>query len=253
MQRLSFCRWCVLLITCAALACTLNAQTTERPISDFLAAQGQTSQFFPPVADLLGWAQGMCASGGLNCMSKPPYDGLCLADFAWVDYAGVAERFLVQNGAMPSGTYYEGFVQQRPLDNGRVEVTVSLHTRNALVWVSKQTKLIPGTACAAPVDYDWYGPLALGARPTTLPPIGQRALGDAFLHLTFQNPAGAPLPDVIDLFYNRFSDIDEYSFHAVASGPVPGGGNGAVTIQQAGKGLRGNLQPSVVNFRETGK
>ena len=106
----------------------------------------------------------------------------------------------------------------------------------------------------APSDADFAGgPLVLGARANTLPTLAQRALGESFWHITFQNPAGAPLPDLLDLFFNRFPDIFEYSFHAVASGPMTDGGQGTVTVQQAGKGSRGNTQPSVVNLRQTGK
>ena len=142
----------------------------------------------------------------------------------------------------------------RALANGRVEVTVSLHTRNALTFVVAPSKLIPGTSCSALSDLDFArGPLLLGARANTLPPLAQRALGESFFHVTFKNAAGSPLPDLVDLFNNRFSDLEEFSFHAVASGPMPGGGHGTVTVQQAGMGSRGNLQPAIVNFRQTGK
>ncbi len=246
-------RWCMLVLTCVALASTLNAQTAKLPISDFLAVQGQTSVFIPPVPDLLGWSQALCTSGGLSCLS-PPYSGLCAGDFAWVDYAGVADRFITDHLGQSSGTETDGFILERPLANGRVEVTVSLHTKNALTFVVAPSKLIPGTSCTAVSDVDFAGgPLLLGARANTLPSLAQRALGESFFHITFQNAAGSPLPDLVDLFNNHFSDIGEYSFHAVASGPTPDGGHGTVTVQQAGMGSRANLQPAIVNFRKTGK
>lgn len=255
MQKLTLGRWCVLVLTCMALASTLNAQTTKLPISDFLAVQGQTSVYIPPVQDYVGWGQALCTSGGLSCMS-PPYAGLCFGDAAGVDYAGLADRFIVQQGGQSSGTEMDGHVLLRQLANNRMEVTVSLHTRNALAFViaPPPSKLIPGTSCAAPSDVDFATwPVALGARANSVPPLAQRALGESFFHITFQNPAGGPLPDLIDLFNNRFSDIEEYSFHAVADGPMPGGGHGTVTVQQAGKGSRENLQPAIVNLRHTGK
>jgi hypothetical protein len=244
----------MLVLACVALAFTLSAQTTTLPIADFVAAQGHTSIFIPPVPDYLGWGQGLCTSRGLSCMAQPPdYNGLCYGDLALVDYAGVADRFIIQNGGQSSGTVWDGSVLVRPISNNRVEITVSLHTKNALTFVIAPWKLIPGTSCMAPSDADFAaGPLVLGARANTLPPLAQRALGESFFHIIFRNPAGAPLPDLIDLFFNRFADIDEYSFHAVASGPMPGGAHGTVTVQQSGKGLRGNTQPAVVNLRQTG-
>jgi hypothetical protein len=253
MQQLTLGRCCVLVLACVALASTLNAQTTKLPISDFLAVQGQTSNFIPPVPDSLGWSQALCTSGGLSCLS-PPYTGLCTGNFAWVDYAGVADRFITDHLGESSGTEMDGFVMERPLANGRVEVTVSLHTRKALTFVVAPSKLIPGTSCADFSDLDFAGgPLLLGARANTVPPLAQRALGESFFHVTFQQVAGSPLPDLVDLFNNHFSDIAEYSFHAVASGPMPGGGHGTVTVQQAGMGSRANLQPAIVNLRQTGK
>ena len=253
MQKLSFCRWCVLILACIALASALNAQTTKLPISDFLAAQGQTSNYILPVPDYEGWGQALCISPGLGCLS-PPYTGLCLGDLASVDYAGVADKFIVDNGGQSSGTVFDGSVLVRPKANNRVEVTVSLHTKNALTFVVAPYPLIPGTSCMAPSDVDFaHGPLVLGARANPVPPLAQRALGDSFFHITFQNPTGSPLPDLIDLFNNRFSDIVEYSFHAVADGPMPGGAHGTVTVQQASNGSRTNIQPAIVNLRQTGK
>ncbi len=256
MERLTFFRWCVLLTACMALAFPLNAQTTKLPISDFVAAQGQTSIFLPPVPDYEGWGQLVCASGGLSCASKPPdYPGLCIGDIVSVDYAGVADKFITGSGGQSSGTEMDGSVLVRPISNDRVEITVSLHTKNALTFVVAPFPLIPGASCMAPSDASpdfAIGPLLLGARANPVPALSQRALGDSFFHITFHNPVGSPLPDLIDLFSNRFSDIVDYSFHAVADGPTPGGGHGRVTVQQAGKPSRGNLQPSVVNFRQTG-
>ncbi|MCC6390324.1 MAG: hypothetical protein IT167_06960 [Bryobacterales bacterium] len=237
-----------------ALAFPLNAQTAKLPISDFLAVQGQSSIFIPPVQDFLGWAQALCTSRGLSCITKPPdYNGLCLGYLVSVDYAGLADKYITDNGGQSSGTVMEGSVLVRPIANNRIEVTVSLHTKNALTFVLAPYPLIPGTSCMAPSDANFATQsLTLGARANTLPPFSQRALGDSFWHITFQNPAGAPLPDLIDLFNNRFSDIFEYSFHAVATGPMAAGGEGTVTVQQASKGSRENLQPAVVNLRQTG-
>jgi hypothetical protein len=246
---------CRLLACIMLLAVSLNAQTTKLPIADFLAAQGQTSSFLPPVPDYLGWLQALCTSGGLSCLtSNGDFDKLCLGDGAAVDYAGLADRFITQNGGQSSGTVMDGSVLVRPLDAGHVQVEVTLNTRNALTFVVQPSALIPGTSCAAFADVDLKaGPLVLGARALPIPPLAQRALGDSLFHITFVNPTGAPLPDLMDLFNNRFGDIKEYSFNASASGPTPDGGQGTVTIVQAGNGERSNIQPAIVNFRQIGK
>jgi hypothetical protein len=50
---------------------TSCVQVTTRPLADFLAAQGTTSKFFPPVKAILGWDDGSAAT-----------------NFGLVDYAG---------------------------------------------------------------------------------------------------------------------------------------------------------------------
>ena len=96
------------------------AAERQRPISEFVTAQGSTTQFVPPVPDVLGWAT----------FSDDP------VLFAWVDYAGVADEFL--HGAL--GTATSGNVIEQPQKDGRAKVHVSLHTRNALAWVIDSTR-----------------------------------------------------------------------------------------------------------------
>ncbi|MBI4905111.1 MAG: hypothetical protein HY820_15865 [Acidobacteria bacterium] len=248
---------CVLVIVCVALAGTLNAQTTKLPIADFLAVQGESSLFLYPVKDYLGWGQGLCPSGGLSCL-KPPYTDYCVGYIAGVDYAGLAEKYIADSGGPSSGTVMEGSVLVQDIGNNRVEVTVSLHTRNALTFVMEppQKQVIPGTSCTSPANVDFATwPLVLGARANTVPPpsLAQRALGESIFHIKYQAAKDKPLMDLMDLFFNHYTDIREYSFHAVADGPMPGGARGKVTVQQAGTGSRANLQPAIVNLRQTGK
>jgi hypothetical protein len=258
MKQQALCRWCVLALLSMALITALNAQVTKRPIEDFLAAQGKYSTFFAPVKDYIGWAQALCTSGGLSCLS-PHFDAtrFCLGNFALVDYAGLADKYLVDHGFASSGTVMDGTVMERRLPGTNVEVMVTLHTKNALTFALAPT-LDPSTGCGS--GWDWAnGPLLFGQRANANPALADRALGDSFFHISFINPVGAPLPDLIDLFYLRYSDIKEYSFHAVATGPlrpafgVPDGTPGTVTVVQAGNGSRSNIQPAVVNLRQTGK
>jgi hypothetical protein len=258
MKQQAFCRWCVLALLCMALVTVLNAQTTKRPIEDFLTAQGKYSSFFPPVKDYLGWAQGLCTSGGLSCLS-PHFDAtrFCLGDFALVDYVGLADKYLVENGADSSGTVMDGTILERRLSDTSVEVTVTLHTKNALTFVLPPTPDVP-PLCGFGFDF-LSAPLLLGQRATAKPALADRALGESFLHISFINALGDPLPDLLDLFYSRYSDIKEYSFQAVATGPlrpafgVADGTPGTVTVVQAGNGSRSNIQPAVVRLRRTGK
>jgi len=255
MQRTILGRCCLLLLASMTLASAINAQTTKLPLADFLAVQGQTSIYLPPVPDYVGWGQALCMSGGLGCMT-PPYTGYCTGTLASVDYAGIADKFIVSNGGQSSGTATDGSVIVRQLANSRVEVTVSLHTTNALTFVMAPFPLIPRTSCMSPSDVNFATqPLILGARANTVSPplLANRALGESFFHITYQAAASTPLMDLIDLFNNHFSDIQEYSFHAVADGPTPEGGQGTVTVQQTGKNSRGNIEAAVVNFRPKGK
>jgi hypothetical protein len=255
MQRLSLGWWCVPVLACTTLASTANAQTTKLSLHDFLAVQGQTSIYIPPAPDYLGWGQALCTSGGLRCTS-PPYTGLCIGDVASVDYAGVVDKFIVREGGQSSNTDVDGSVIERMLADGRVEVTVALHTRNAFAFAvaPPPSKVIPGTSCVWPSDVDWVnGPLLLGARANTQtpPPLAKRALGESFFFVVYQAAKDKPLLDLLDLFNNHYADIEEYSFLAVADGPTPTGGHGRVTIVQAGKASRENVEPAIVNFRET--
>jgi len=263
-NRIWFLHWIVVL-ACLAPALS-NAQVTEVPIQEFISAQGQSgSSFFPPIPDHLGWAQALCTSGGLSCLS-PHFDAtrFCLGDFALVDYAALAEKYLVGNygPAASSGTVVDGKVLKRPIAGGKVEITVSLQTKNALTFVIAPSPAPPGQqdACGNWLDFAG-GPLLLGHRNNELPPppLSERALGDVFFHVSFVNGALDPIPDLLILFYTRYADIREYSFHATATGPlraaygVPEGTPGRVTIVQAGAASRSNIMPAIVNLRETGK
>jgi len=246
-------RWCARILTCMALAFTLNAQTTRRPISDLLAVQGHTSMYIPPVPDYLGWGQLLCENGSMSCVT-PPYTGVCLGDLGSVDYAGVADKFIVSQRGQSSGTEMDGFVLVRQLGDDRVEVTVSLHTKNALTFVVAPTPLIKGTSCMSFSDVNFATqPVILGARAYPVPPLAQRALGESLFNVVYQAAAANPLVDLMDLLNNHMPDVKVYSFLATASGPTPGGGRGTVTIVQGGGASLTNLEPAYVYFHQIGR
>ena len=163
--------------------------TTERPIGDFVERQGafcvrfdfgeldyvDTREdscpfdeflFVPPVDNFIGWTD--------------PVTSL----FAAVDYAGLADDVV---GFL--GTDFEGEVTERLLPDGRAEVTVELETENALIFI------VDGFDVAG-------GPLLLGERVAADGTIENPLLGDSSLVIVFTNSApGAPLPDLIQLFF----------------------------------------------------
>lgn len=241
-----------------------NAQVTEVPLQELLAAQGQSgSTFFAPIPDHLGWAQAYCKSGGLSCLAKFDPARFCLGNFALVDYAGLTDKLIKTNygDAASSGTVVTGNVFKRPLGGGLVEVAVSLHTKNALTFVMAPSIAPAGAADACGNWLDFAsGAILLGYRANELPPrpLADRALGDSYFHVKFVNGALDPLPDLLMLFNTRYADIREYSFHAVATGPLTAafgapGAMGKVTIMQAGNGARSNIQPAVVRIVRIGR
>jgi len=159
-----------------------SASTVIRPIEEFVAAQGTYCLddgmggcvlFVPPIENFLGWSD--------------PKDALSIS----VDYAGIADRWIVNEsgGAMTFGTTFAGTVRERALTDGRAEVQVVLHTRNALTWG---------------VDgFDFTGPLVFGYRvPDVLNDGAVPALGSSMLKFTFVNTApGVPLPDLMQLVF----------------------------------------------------
>lgn len=115
-------RFSVIALSPAATAPAL-ATSSPRPISDFISQQGTfcfldgrggSVLFVPPLPNFIGWSDWR---SGIK---------------ASVDYAGLANAtFGGVFGTQPSGTAVEC-----PLTDGRAQVTVTLHTTNALTWVT---------------------------------------------------------------------------------------------------------------------
>ena len=185
------------------LAQPCAAQTTNRPLSDFLSTQGSTSQFFPPLPDYIGW------------VNNP------FTTFALVDYAGLAANYLATHGGPSLGTTLTGGVTETRLADGTYEVTVSVSAQNALAW-----------ACDAPDIFN--NPTIFGSRAATLlsNPSAPTALVSSQLKVTFiTTAAGAPIPDLTGPTpYN----LKSLKFSASGSGPVPGGGTAKLSVIQSG-------------------
>jgi hypothetical protein len=215
------------------------AQTTQRPISDFLKEQGTfcipdgsggCSLFVPPVPNFVGWGD---QAGDLA---------------ASVDYAGLANACFGNAFA----TTMSGVITERALANGRAEDTVLLFTQNALTWVVGPLNGM--------IDFV-KGPVVFGQRWSTNPPVctlngASPTLGKSFLHIKFTNTApGAPLPDLIQLLFSPApgQGLIEYTFQANATGALANGAPGMVTVVQTGNIARSNIQAAVINLRAKGK
>jgi len=214
-----------------------RSATLNRPISDFVSQQGKFCLddgmggcllFVPPVPNFAGWAD------------------VTVSKFVLVDYAGVVNAFY--GGVF--GTQTTGTVVERPLRDGRAEVTVNLDTSNALTWVAVCCDFANGT-------------LLFGHRAPEVLAGLDAALGESFFHISFTNTApGAPLPDLIQLFIQPApgQEVNNFVFHANVNGTlrsafgVPDGTPGKVTVAQTGNPtVRSNIQASVINVRQTGK
>lgn len=158
-------------INSPAVSAGTLAKTVQRPISDFVSAQGITNYFVPPVSDFMGWY-------------KTGDDRSLLAS---VDYAGVSDRYL--NGSL--GTTFSGSVSERQLPDGRAEVSVNLHTRNTLMYILDAQ------------NWDFAtDPLLFGNRAHDVKNGAAPARGDAHFEVVFINTApGAPLPDFMWALY----------------------------------------------------
>ncbi len=175
------------------------AAAVQRPLSDFLGAQGSTNGFIPPLPDFIAWSN-----------NNPQ------TLFTAVDYAGVVASYLESHGGPALGTRITGTVTERPLADGRARVSVILHTDRALTW----TIAMPPTNIATdPLLYGYRGTDLL-ANPALTP-----ALSSSDLQVDFNNTApGAPLPDLITAFVlgqaQPGQELVMLSFHSRGQGPL---------------------------------
>jgi len=155
---------------------------TTRPLSDFLKAQGTLDnppQFFPPVKDYVGWADG-------NFIT-----------FALVDYAGLANEYIKARTGHSLGTRVTGVVVECRLADHRAQVTVVLSTTRALGFAESIQDLVNN-------NFDFLNtPTIFGAKAQEVVNGLEAAVGPATLITTFSIPApGAALPDFLDVINN---------------------------------------------------
>lgn len=184
-----------------------------RPIKDFLDAQGTLGG--PAELQSIGWTDPKTMR------------------FALVDYTGFANKWIKEQsgGTISLRTKTEGKIIERPLPDGRAEVTVLLHTKNALTWVME------------PWAFDPYGDyLVFGHRAQDVVDGADPALGESLLMWVFINKApGDPLPDLVaETLVGPTVEMIMLSFEALADGTmrdafgVPDGTPGRAQITEIG-------------------
>ncbi len=208
-----------------------DGTAVNRPIEDFLNAQGTTSIFYkgqyaPGLPDYaVGWTTGACP--GPFC----PPTGFRIAA---VDYAGGAARYLERHGYGSLDTKTAGSITERRLPDGRAEVTLVLHTTNALTFMSA-FGIVPPPSVPESAETD---PRLFGASvQDILGPLHRRpALADSELIMVFINPRmGAPMPDLVQVFaFGAVLDLKLISFSANATGSLPNGAPATAAVRQLG-------------------
>ena len=115
-------------------------------LEGFLAAQGQTVTFYPPVGDYNGWVNGPAPATTPGPTPGPVEGG---PTFALVDYAGGAAQYLGELAVVDRGarggedededeadatavTTLTGSVKKTPLQGGLVEVEVKIDVTGAI-------------------------------------------------------------------------------------------------------------------------
>lgn len=200
--------------------------TSIRPITDFVNNQGK-----------------LCIDNGGGACLFPPGDNFV----TWtapdqkreisVDYAGL------WSNRLSLGTTTDGTITERPLADGRAEVTVLLHTKNALTWA---TKFDPNIVFN-PNDLNTYQflfqPVLFGERPKDILEGKGATLGDSLLKVVFINTApGDPMPDLAQLafFQKPGQELLSIVFSAEADGTlrsafgVPDGTSGKAKVIETG-------------------
>jgi len=196
-------------------AASASAATTQRPISEFIAAQGTfcvdpptCTLFVPPVPNFIGFTDTVHDLG------------------ISFDYAGLSDGPL--GGTL--GTTFSGTIQERTVKDGSVIITVRLHTSNALVYV------IPFDP-TNPANQFGENDLLFGTRATDVLAGRPPTLGDSTLTFEFTNTApGLPIPDLEQLLFAPLpgQNILSLVFEGTANGTFPDGSTGKAHVIERG-------------------
>ncbi len=203
--------------------------TFHHDIQDFVDAQGTFCwddgaggcfQFLDPLPNIIFW-------------NDPDR-----ASVAWVDYAGVASQWLLENGGPDLETSHSGSVKEKVIGGGLTKVDVILHTDNALVWC------VEGDPNSEGFDFA-NTPLIFGSRVDDILAGAAPSLADVTFKISFTRvgDVGDPLPDIFDLLItpeqgDTPNDIEmgflNADFLAKSKGYLPDGSRADLTIVQTG-------------------
>jgi hypothetical protein len=162
------------------------ASTTSPPISAFVSAQNAST----------------CKAAGFVLWEDTPRTRLM-----YVDYYGYQDSLL----DLGLGTTTDGVVTESRQDDGRTRVHVVLHTSNALIWVTDDPVVLPGSP-------------KFGHTPTEVQAGAAAALGDSTLTTDFLMSEG-PLPDFCQLIFTpaEGQQLLSFRFSAGAEGALRAG------------------------------
>jgi len=135
---------------------TLQGQTIQRPISDFLSFQGTQNNHMP---------YGNEAGFGENPDQTPS------PNVGWFDWLGLANAYFVANGGTDLQTQVSGNVTEQSITGGR-RVHVTIHTVNAMAF---------GANLIANPNGRYSGPTSIGAREQDVFAGATPAVGECHL------------------------------------------------------------------------
>lgn len=194
------------LVTLGALAamgiagCTGDSvQPTAAGSANIVGTNGdpysQPAQMRPIEAFTSGQGTWCADYGSGECMlyAKPVQNHLALYEeknnrTIMVDYAGLTNMYLRQNGGTDYGTIVNGVIREEPMPDGRSRVTVHLNAERALVYMVNGTDVMSS-------------PVWMGVRPIDLlNPANQGVLASVEMTVNYINSApGLPIPDLMQL------------------------------------------------------
>lgn len=218
----------------------LAATAQHLSLADFLAAQGscitpaEVGTIPPNAAVVNGCVLFVPNNPNYNGWGVAPTTPFCqYFTTAAIDYAGVINNWLIQNGHPSLGTTTSGSVTEKRMPDGSGQVTVELSTRNALSWGGCDPNFDFATAT-----------VLFGNTPNAVLAGATAALGSSHYRAVYSELqyGVAPLQDLIKVNYglNGYKWISQ-QFFSSSSGPlhsaflgVPNGTPGQMVVVQNG-------------------
>lgn len=192
------------------IAFPAQAQTMKYPIEEFLEEQGG-----------FGWTD--------------PATKRCL----FVDYSGQ----VFPQVADLLGTEFTGTITERPLSDGRFEVMVNLHTKDAMAFVVDASETFDDDDCGFftnPLLFGLRNPVAIVANPE------DAGVANSHLQLVYISPESGAFINLNELFFDPPTGYELISVKLQAQ--ATDGTSARATTVQVGLINRGNGQGDIENF-----